>query len=64
MTKTRNITETIIGIQIGDIVCLKRKRSFDNEANIVWRTIKKIDTDKKTIICDDACEYKIKNIIK
>ena len=52
----------VIG-KIGDIVCLKRKPTICNSTPIVYRTIKKIDADKLTIICDDAIEYKIKNII-
>jgi len=55
--------ENHMEIQIGDIVCIKRKPTSCLSAPAVYRTIKKIDKEKKTIICDDAIEYKIKNII-
>src|ERR1035437_4323834 len=51
-------------IKVGMIVQLHRKPTSTNNATIVFRGIKSIDYDKKTIVCDDAVEYKFKDIIK
>jgi hypothetical protein len=46
----------------GDIVTVKRKKTNDNVATIVSRTIKSIDNDKQTFVCDDAIEYKFSDL--
>jgi hypothetical protein len=47
----------------GMFVKLKRKPTFFNTAPIVWRTVKSVDFEKKKFVCDDAIEYKFKNIV-
>ena len=52
-----------MNIEVEKIVTLKRKPTNENSAVVVQRTIKKVNEEKKTIICDDAIEYKFKDII-
>jgi hypothetical protein len=49
-------------IKPGNIVTVKRKPSFCNDASIVSRTIKSVNPENKTFVCDDAIRYKFSDI--
>lgn len=51
-----------MNINPGNIVTVKRKPTNENNATIISRTIKEINSENKTFVCDDAIEYKFSDI--
>jgi hypothetical protein len=52
-----------MNIEVGKGVTLQRKPTNENSAIVVGRTIKKVNFENKTFVCDDAIRYKFSDVI-
>jgi adenine deaminase len=55
--------EYISGLKSGMTIKLRRNPTADNNATVVYRTIKEIDLEKKIVSCDDNIDYKLKYVL-